>query len=169
MLPLIQRLRRHSTLTVCLGMLAIWMQLAASGISAHHWLQAQMPSSLLGSICSTTNGNTPSTGSSNSHQSGLMQLHCAACVVASQALITPATPLLTWAPNLMKVGNFRIRFQPCARSQACATSRAALRRLSPFYYIHTDESHGVGTCHTPGIGLTSFKEIPCLTSCLSRH
>lgn len=59
--------------------------------------------------------------------------------------------------------------QPCARSQACATSRAALRRLSPFYYIHTDESHGVGTCHTPGIGLTSFKEIPCLTSYLSRH
>ncbi|MBP8190965.1 MAG: DUF2946 family protein [Aquabacterium sp.] len=97
-------------------MLAIWMQLAASGISAHHWLQAQMPSSLLGSICSTTNGNTPSTGSSNSHQSGLMQLHCAACVVASQALITPATPLLTWAPNLMKAGNFRVRFQYVSRA-----------------------------------------------------
>jgi K+ transporter len=45
-----------------------------------------------------------------------MQLHCAACVVASQALITPATPLLTWAPNLMKVGNFRVRFQYVSRA-----------------------------------------------------
>ncbi len=72
--------RRHVKLTAWVGLLAMCLQLWASGLSHQHMLEKQLRTVLYGAICSSHGGSSSAPDSPlSSHTS---QSHCAICALS---------------------------------------------------------------------------------------